>query len=343
MSWFSDLKNYTVTLDMGTYYTRMWRSDRNNIVLRCPTAAAIDSHTHQVVALGSEACRMLGKTPENILAYRPLSDGLVNDFEVTSRMITGFFDAKDICTLFRRPAVIAAAPCSLDQVHRLALENAILEAGARSVAVVPSVLAAAAGEGLNIRSSRAHLVMSMGGGVTDVAVISSGNVINAKSLRIAGDRFNMAIASYVKSKYDLIISSSEAENLKLRLGTADKSIDRGTLVTHGRNARSQMADSREITSADICEAVTPSIDAIARLVLMVLGEAPHELERELYDLGVMVTGGSVLLPGLGKALSKKTGLRVTMAEDPLDAVIKGVAKIAKKPELLAEPLNYRRR
>lgn len=343
MSWFSELKNYTVALDLGTYYTRMWRSDVNDIVLRCPSAAAIDSHTHQVVALGDEACRMLGKTPENILAYRPISDGLVNDFEVASRMVTGFFDAKNICTLFRRPAVIVAAPCSLDQVHRLALENAILEAGARSVAVVPSILAAAAGEGLAVRSSRAHLVLSMGGGVTDVAVISSGNVINAKSLRIAGDRFNMAITSYMKNKYDLIISTSEAENLKLCLGTADRGIDRGSVVTHGRNSRTQMADSREVTSADICEALTPSIDAIARLVLMVLGEAPHELERELYDLGVLVTGGSSLLPGLGKALSQKTGLRVVISDDPLDAVIKGLGRIAKKPTLLADPLNYRRR
>ncbi len=343
MNWFTELKNYTVTLDLGTYYTRMWRSDADKVVLRCPTAVAIDSHTHQVVALGDEACRMLGKTPENILAYRPFSDGLVNDFEVTSRMITGFFDAKDICTLFRRPAVIVASPCSLDQVHRLALENAILEAGARSVAVVPSILAAAAGEGLAIRSSRAHLVMVMGGGVTDVAVISSGNVINAKSLRIAGDRFNMAIASYMKNKYDLVISSSEAENLKLRVGTADKHIDRGTMIAHGRNAHTQMADSREVSSEDICEALSPSIDAIARLVLMALGEAPHELERELYDLGVLVTGGSALLPGLGKALSQKTGLRVVVSEDPLDAVIHGLGRIAKNPGLLAEPLNYRRR
>ena len=237
MNWFTELKNYTVALDLGTYYTRMWRSDADKMVLCCPTAVAIDSHTHQVVALGKAACEMLGKTPENILAYRPFSDGLVNDFEVTSRMITGFFDAKDICTLFRRPAVIVSAPCSLDQVHRLALENAILEAGARSVAVVPSVLAAVAGEGLAVDSFHAHLVLAMGGGVTDVAVISSGNVINAKSLRIAGDRFNMAIASYMKNKYDLVISPSEAENLKLCVGTADKSLDRGSVTAHGRNAR----------------------------------------------------------------------------------------------------------
>ena len=339
---FKNIKNYIVGLDLGTHYTRIWKSEAG-IVLRCPTAAAIDSRTHAVVALGGEACRMIGKTPEHILAYRPVSDGLINDFEVASRMITGFFDAKKLCTLFRRPSVIVAAPYCIDQVHQLAMENAVLEAGARSVAMVPAVYAAAAGEGLAVRSARSHLVLCMGGGVTDAAVISSGNVIHARSLRVAGDRLNMAIVSYMKNRYDLLISESDAEHLKLRLGTADSRIDRGAMVIHGRNARSKLAESREVDSKDICEAITPAIDAVARLIMTVLSEAPHELERELYGLGVMVTGGSALLPGLGKALSRKTGLRVVISENPLDAVINGIARIAQNPGLLSEPLTYRRR
>lgn len=337
-----DINRYIVGLDLGTHYTRLWKPEAG-IILRCPTAAAIDSRSHHVVALGNEACRMIGKTPEHILAYRPVTEGLISDFEVASRMVTGFFDAKRLCTLFRRPAVIVAAPYYMTQVHQLALENAILEAGARSVAVIPSVYAAAAGEGLAVRSSRAHLVLSVGGGVADAAVISSGSIIHARTLRVAGDRLNMAIASYIKNKYGLLVSESDAEHLKLALGTADSRIDRGSMMVHGRNARSKLAESREIYSKDICEAILPSVDALARLVMTVLSEAPHELERELYNLGVMVTGGTALLPGIGKALARKTGLRVIVSENPMDAVINGLGRIAQKPEIWAEPLNFRRR
>lgn len=334
--------NYTIGLDLGTHYTRIWKSEEG-VVLRCPTAAAIDSRTHGVVALGSEACRMIGRTPEHILAYRPVSEGLITDFEVASRMVTGFFDAKRLCTLFKRPAVIVAAPYYLDQVHQLAVENAVLEAGARSVAVIPAIYAAAAGEKLEVRSSRAHLILSVGGGVAEAAVISSGNVIHARTLRVAGDRFNMAIVSYLKNRYNLLIGESAAEDLKLRLGTADHRMDRGQILVKGRNARSKLAENRAVDSLDICEAISPSIDAIARLIESVIQEAPHELERELYGMGVMLTGGSALLPGLGKALAQRTGLRVVVSKNPLDAVIHGLGRIAQNPALLGEPLTFRRR
>ncbi|MBE6586279.1 MAG: rod shape-determining protein [Ruminococcaceae bacterium] len=334
--------NYTIGLDLGTHYTRIWKSDEG-VVLRCPTAAAIDSRTHQVVALGSEACRMIGKTPEHILAYRPVVDGLITDFEVAARMVTGFFDAKRLCTLFKRPAVMVAAPYYLDQVHQLAAENAVLEAGARSVAVIPAVYAAAAGEGLDVRSPRAHLVLSMGGGVAEAAIISSGNVIHAKTLRVAGDRLNMAIVSYLKNRYHLLIGDNAAEALKLRLGTADPSIDRGQMVVRGRNARTKLAESRAVDHIDICEAIKPAIEAVARLVDTVVQEAPHELERELYGLGIMLTGGSALLPGLGKALSQKTGMRVVVSKNPLDAVVNGLGRIARNPQLLGDPIEFRRR
>lgn len=336
------MMNYVIGLDLGTHYTRIWKPEEG-IVLRCPTAAAIDSRTHHVVALGSEACRMIGKTPEHILAYRPVAEGLITDFEVASRMVTGFFDAKRLCTLFRRPAVIVAAPYYLDQVHQLAVENAVLEAGARSVAIIPGIYAAAAGERLDVRSPRAHLILSVGGGVAEAAVISSGNVIHAKTLRVAGDRLNMAIVSYLKNRYRLLIGESAAEALKLKLGTADPKLDRGQMVVRGRNAISKLAESRAVDARDICEAMTPAIDAVARLAESVVQEAPHELERELYGMGIMLTGGSALLPGLGKALSQKTGMRVVVSQNPQDAVIQGLGRIASHPELMGEPLTFRRR
>ena len=154
---------------------------------------------------------------------------------------------------------------------------------------------------------------------------------------------NMAIVSYLKNRYDLLIGESAAEALKLKLGTADPSIDRGDMVIRGRNARSKLAESRAVDSRAICEAVTPAIDAVARMVESVVQEAPHEVERELYGMGIMLTGGSALLPGIGKALSQKTGMRVVVSKNPLDAVVDGLGRIACHPELMGDALTYRRR
>lgn len=331
-----------VGLDLGTFYTRIWTQD-GGIVLRCPSAAAIDSHTHEVVALGGNAYRMIGKTPEDILAYRPIRDGIITDFDVAARMVSGFFDAKRICTLFQRPLVVVSAPYHITQVQQLAAENAILEAGARAVAGVPSAYAAAVGEGLHVQSSRAHLILSVGAGLSESVVISGGGIIHARSLRVAGERFNMAIISFVKNHFGLIIGDSTAEELKTRIGTADPTIDKGSMEVRGRNVRTGLAESLRLNSADICEAITPAINAIANMLMTTIEESPPEIANELYDLGALLTGGSSLMPGLRQALARKTGLRVFSANDPLDNVVKGLSRIAQRPELLGSGLEYHRR
>ncbi len=342
MSFWKDIKDYRVGLDIGTHYTRIWKSEAG-VVLRCPTAAAVDTRNQRLVALGGEACRMIGKTPEHIMAIRPMVDGVIGDCDTVSGMLAGLFDAKDICTLFRRPAVLLAVPYHMDTVHQMVMEGAVLNAGARCVASVPAIFAAAVGEKLAVASSRAHLILSMGGGVTDVAVISSGSVIHAESLKVAGNRLNRAIINYMKNKQGLTISESDAEMLKLELGTADPRIDRGRMVIHGRNAHTQLAESRVVTSQHICDAITPAIDAVAKLVLRVLNAAPHEMERELRRLGVMVTGGSSQLPGFERFLAQKTGLRVVMSLAPQDSVINGLGILSQKPELWHAPLEFHRK
>lgn len=343
MNFLKDIKDYKAGLDIGTHYTRIWRSDENHVVLRCPTAAAVDTRNQRLVALGNEACRMIGKTPEHILAVRPVVDGLIGDCDTVSGMLSGFFDAKQLCTLFRRPAVLLAVPYYMDSVHQIVMEGAVLNAGARCVASVPAIFAAAVGEELAVASTRAHLILSVGGGVTDAAVISSGSVIHAESLKVAGNRLNRAIVNYMKNKQGLTISESDAEHLKLALGTADMRIDRGRTVVHGRNVHTKLAESRVVTSQHICEAITPAIDAIAKLVLRVLSAAPHEMDRELRTLGIMVTGGSSQLPGFDRALAHKTGLRVVMSLEPQDSVIKGLGRLAQKPELWHSPLEFHRK
>ncbi len=331
-----------VGLDLGTFYTRIWTQEQG-IVLRCPSAAAINSHTHEVVALGGNACRMIGKTPEDILAYRPIRDGVITDFDVASRMVSGFFDAKRICTLFQRPMVLISAPYHINQVQQLAAENAVLEAGARAVAQVPAAYAAAVGENLRVLSRAAHLVLSVGAGLSESVVISGGGIIHAKSLRVAGERFDMAIVSFIKNRFGLVIGESTAEEVKLRIGTADPTIDRGTMEVRGRNVRTGLAESRRLTSADVCDAITPAVNAIANMMLSTIEESPPEIATELYAMGALLTGGSSLLPGLRQALARKTGLRVVAARDPMDNVIKGLGMIIQRPELVGGGLEFHKR
>ena len=331
-----------VGLDLGTSYTRIWVQGRG-IVLRCPSAAAIDSQSHEVVALGAEARRMLGKTPEDILAYRPIKDGVITDFEVASRMIGKFFSSKQISSTFNRPVVLLSTPYRITEVERLAVENAVLEAGARAVTQVPAIFAAAAGAGLRVYSPRGSMIVCMGGGITESAVISSGGIISARSLKVAGERFDMAIINYLRNRRDLLVGDTTAEMLKTRLGTADTRIDRGEMTVYGRNVRTGLASSRSITSAEICEAIMPAIDAVARTVLSTLDTVPPEIAGDVYAYGLMLCGGSALLPGLPAVLARKTGLRVTVAREPLDCVTLGLGRIHEHPTLWGEPLEYRLR
>lgn len=332
-----------VGLDAGTSYTRLWAQGRG-VVLRCPTAAAIDSRTHEVMALGDDARRMLGKTPEDILAYTPIRDGAIAEFEVTARMFTRFFAVTKVCSVFRRPNVLFAAPISINEMERIAFENAVLEAGARSVAHVPGIYAAAVGSGLRVNSPRGSMIVSVGGGVSEAAVISTGCVIKGRTMKVAGDRMDQAIVNALKRRYGMLIGEATAEMLKLRLGTADPSIDRGVMEIPGRNLRTGLAMTRRLGSADIYDAIMPAVDAIARMILSVLSDnVPPEIAADVHGLGFVLCGGSALMPGLAKALSDRTRLKVTVARDPLDVVTLGLGKLAEQPALYGEPLTFRYR
>ena len=254
---------YMVGLDMGTTYTRIWTRE-GGIVLRCPSAAAIDSETHKLVALGAKAREMLGKTPQDILAYRPIREGLVSEFEVAARMLRAMFQNKKITSTFNRPVVLMSTPYRINQVHQLAAENTVFEGGAKAVAQVPAVFAAAAGAGLNVISPRGCMILNMGGGISEVAVISAGGIIAAHSIKVAGERLDSAVINYLKQRRNLVVGASTAEELRITIGTCDNSLDRGGMKIYGRNARTGLASCQEVYSSEICEAINPTLVAVMK-------------------------------------------------------------------------------
>jgi rod shape-determining protein MreB len=333
-----------VGLDLGTSYTRIWTLE-NGTVLRSPTAAAMDSQTHQLVALGAKARQMLGKTPENILTFRPIRDGVVTDLEVTARMLDAFFTNKKLRTTLRRPAVLLATPYRITEVEQVAAENAIMSAGARAVAQVPAIFAAAAGSNLHVTSPRGCMILSVGGGITEAAVISSGGIISARSAKMGGERFDMAIMNYLKKNRNLLIGGATAEFLKMQVGVADPSaspvLKEGVLEVCGRDSITGLAARKVVSSQEIYEALSLSMDAVARIALSALENVQPEISGDVHTFGIMLCGGSALLPGLPQAIARRTGLRVTLAANPQDCVIQGLGRIIQKPTLWGDELQDR--
>lgn len=329
-----------VGLDLGSTYTRIWTPE-NGIILRCPTAAAIDKDTKKLVALGAKAREMLGKTPPDILASRPIREGLLSDYEMGSLMLREMFLNKQLCSTFRRPTVLMGIPYRINQSLQLAAENAVFDSGARAVAQIPSIYAAAAGAGLRVASPRGCMVLNIGGGISETAVISSGGIISAHSIRVAGERFDNAIINYLKNKRNLEVGLSTAEELRVRIGACDSGRDGGSMTVYGRNARTGLPMKQEVFSGEICESITPSLSAIARGVTAALEGVPPEIAADVYSFGLMLTGGCAVMPGLPDFITRHTGLRVTVADHPMDCVINGLGRILRKPELWGVPIDYR--
>ncbi len=331
-----------VGLDLGTTYTRIFTRDRG-IVLRCPSAAAIDSQSHKLVAIGVEAKKMLGKTPQDILAYSPIHEGLVSEFEVAARMVHAMFLNKQICSTFNRPVVLMATPYRINEVQRLAAENTVFEGGAKAVGQIPGIFAAAVGAGLRVTSPRGCMMLSIGGGISEAAIISSGSIIAARSIKLAGERFDNAIINYLKQRRNLIVGLPTAEELRVRIGNCDSESREGhtSMTVYGRNARTGLALRQEVYTAEICEAITPTLSAILRKAMEALEDVPPEIASDVYRYGLMLSGGFAEMPGLPAAVMRETGLRVTIAKDPRDCTVLGLGRIIEHPELWGSRIEYR--
>ena len=331
-----------IGLDLGTSNTRMFVKGKG-IILRSPTVVTVDKNDDKVVALGREAKMMIGKTPSNMEAYRPIRNGVVADFEVTTLMLREYFVRTESLSLFNRPVVLVSTPESCTEVERLAVENAIFAAGAKAVGTIKSSLAAAIGAGLRVNDHRGCMIVDIGAGMTQVAVISSGRIIKSRAVKIGGDRLDNAIINNLLVKRNLFIGEMSAEMIKVKIGAAVAGIDRGACDVSGRNERLKCAQSVRITTEDVYNAIHTALESICRTISSVLESSPPEIAGDISNFGIMLVGGGANIAGIAELITKKTGLRVTVAKNPMDCECVGIGRLIEHPSILQDGILYKNR
>ncbi len=317
--------NCDVGIDLGTANTLVYMRGKG-IVLREPSVVAVDVKKSEVLAVGKEAKDMIGRTPGSISAVRPLKDGVIADFEVTSEMLRYFIKSAVRSTFFRRTRLIVCIPSGVTEVERRAVEDAARQAGAREVELVEEPMAAAIGAGLKVDEPAGCMIVDIGGGTSEVAVISLGDIVASCSVRTAGDDFDEAIISYIKKKYNLLIGERTAENVKIEIGSAFPYENEGELEIKGRNLLDGLPKNITITAEEVREALTDAVSAVVDAIRSTLETTPPELSADIIDNGIMLTGGGALLRGLDTLISRETGMPVHVAENPLDCVVNGTGK-----------------
>ncbi|MBE6617668.1 MAG: rod shape-determining protein [Ruminococcaceae bacterium] len=316
----------SIGIDLGTANTIIYVKGKG-IVLREPSVVAVEAKSRKVVSVGSEAKLMLGKTPGSIVAVRPLKDGVIAEFDVTAQMLHHYFKKVSGNTLFSRPRVVVCIPYGVTEVEKRAVEDVTLEAGAQSVALIEEPIAAAFGSGLRVDDARGSMIVDIGGGTTEVAVLSLGGIVQSSSLRIAGDELDEAITSYIKRKYNILIGETTAELLKKRIGSVHPAMDHGAMEIRGRNLLSGLPAIVTITSAEIREAMMDEVLHIVECIRNTLERTPPELASDIYDTGIMLSGGGALLNGLDLLISRVTGIRTVIAKSPIDSVAHGIGRV----------------
>ena len=317
--------NGDIGIDLGTANTLVYMRGKG-IVMREPSVVAVDVKKEEVLAVGSEAKEMIGRTPGSITAVRPLKDGVIADFEVTSQMLRYFIKRALKSSFLNRPRLIVCIPSGVTEVERRAVDESARAAGAREVELIEEPMAAAIGAGLRVEEAAGCMVVDIGGGTSEVAVISLGDIVTAQSVRIAGDDFDEAIISYVKKKYNLLIGERTAEDLKILIGSAFPYEGEGSMDVKGRNLVDGLPKNIVISAEEVREALSEPVSSIVDAIKSTLERTPPELSADIIDNGIMLTGGGALLRDLDMLINRETGMLVHVAEDPLDCVVNGTGK-----------------
>jgi rod shape-determining protein MreB len=315
-----------IGIDLGTANTLVYVRDRG-IILREPSVVAIQAGTTHVLAVGEEAKRMLGRTPGNIQAIRPMKDGVIADFEITEAMLRYFIQKVHSGRFGIKPRVIVAVPSGITEVEKRAVKDSATHAGARQVYLIEEPMAAAIGVGLPVQEPAGNMIVDIGGGTTEVALISLAGIVLSRSVRVAGDELDEAIIQYMKRAYNLMIGERMAEDIKVKIGSAYPLDPELTMEVRGRDLVAGLPKTLTVTSEEIREALQEPVSTIVESVRVTLERCPPELAADLVDRGIMLAGGGALIRGLDKLLAEETGLPVHVSDDPLSAVALGTGVV----------------
>ena len=316
-----------IGIDLGTANTLVFMKGKG-IVMREPSVVAVDIRSEEVLAVGTQAKEMIGRTPGNIVAVRPLKDGVIADFDVTATMLKHFIRKAIKSNSFSRPRVVVCIPSGVTEVERRAVEDAARQAGAKEVELIEEPMAAAIGAGLPVAEPTGSMVVDIGGGTAEVAIISLGDIVTSCSVRVAGDKFDEAIISYVKKKYNLLIGERTAEDIKIKIGSAypTEEMENVTMDIKGRNLVDGLPKNVTIHADEVRDALADPLVTIVEAIKSTLEKTPPELSADVIDHGIMLTGGGALLRGLDLLVAQETGMPVHVAERPLDCVVDGTGK-----------------
>lgn len=313
-------------IDLGTATVLVYLKGKG-VILKEPSVVAIDKNTNRILAVGEEARKMIGRTPGNIVAVRPLRDGVISDYDITEKMLKYFIRKACGKRRISAPKVMVCVPSQATEVEKRAVMDAARNAGAKRVFLIEEPLAAAIGAGIDIAKPMGNMVVDIGGGTTDVAVISLGGVVVRASMKVAGDQFDEAITKYIRNKYKLMIGERTAEELKITVGSAYPGLRNESMNIKGRNLVTGLPDSVLVTTSEMVEALSDTVKIIAETVHSVLEKTPPELVADIIDSGIVMTGGGALLFGLDILIEKQTGVKVIFAEDSVSCVAVGTGKV----------------
>jgi rod shape-determining protein MreB and related proteins len=326
-----------IGIDLGTANTLVHVKGKG-IILREPSVVAINRKSGNILAVGDVAKKMIGRTPGNITAIRPMKDGVIADFEITQNMLRYFIRRAITGKILSKPRVVICVPSGVTEVEKRAVEEATLQSGAREAYLIEEPMAAAIGANLPVEEPTGSMIVDIGGGTSEVAVISLGGIVTSRSLRIAGDEFDEAIVNYIKKEYNLMIGERTAENIKVTIGTAYPKENDETMDIRGRDLVSGLPKNLSITSTEVMGALKEPINAIVDAIKFTLERTPPELASDIMDKGIMLAGGGALLSELDTLIKEETGMPVSIAERPLDCVVVGTGKVLDEIEILKKVL-----